>query len=95
MKIQLIVLATNQEDSSNERKKSRGANKIFTNKYCIPSKNDFIMYKINFINCFWGTLESKKSYLEESFWTCRVYFLNKYYIYEHKSIKYPYDNKCF
>jgi hypothetical protein len=52
MKIQLIVLATNQEDSSNERKKSRGANKIFTNKYCIPSKNDFIMYKINFINCF-------------------------------------------
>jgi hypothetical protein len=31
-KIQLIVFATNQDESSNERKKSRGANKMFTNR---------------------------------------------------------------
>ena len=67
MKIQLIVFAANQEVSSSERKKSRGANKIFTNKYCIPSKNAFIMYKINFSSCLLGTLTGKNSYLEESF----------------------------
>jgi hypothetical protein len=50
------------------------------------------MYKINLINRFLKNEVVKV--LKESFTTCKVP-LNKYYIYDHKSIKYPYDNKCF
>ncbi len=67
MKIQLIVFAANQDDNSNERIKSSGANKMSTNKYCIASKNAFIMYKINFSSCFFLILPSKNSYFKESF----------------------------
>ena len=95
MNIQLIVLAPNHDLSSNERKKSKGANKMFTNKYCIPSKNDVII--VYFILLFY-VLEfrtSKNKFSNESFLILLHSFLNKYYIYSHKSIKYPYDNKCF
>jgi hypothetical protein len=84
MKIQLIVLAANQDDSSNERKKSRGANKIFTNKYCIPSKNAFIMYKINFINCFKWSVAPKLLICKEYFELTTVPFKQVLYLQSQK-----------
>jgi hypothetical protein len=49
-----MVFAPNQELSSKDLKKSSGANNMSTNKYCIPSKNAFIMLEIICYGCFLG-----------------------------------------
>ena len=48
IKIQLMLLAPNQLDNSNFRKKLCGKNKTFSNNHCIASKNALIIGGVEF-----------------------------------------------